>query len=77
MDQIRRAIGDSDPDLVVLGTRGLGRFWRALLGSTAHEVLNATDRDVLLVPDRAMRASRKVAVSHAGAAPLDDGPGAA
>jgi nucleotide-binding universal stress UspA family protein len=58
---ILRAVGQSSPDLLVLGTRGLGRLRRALLGSTAHEVLNATDCDVLLVPDGVSRASRRVA----------------
>jgi nucleotide-binding universal stress UspA family protein len=74
---IRRAIDDAQPDLVVLGTRGFGRFRRALLGSTAHEVLGSTDCDVLLVPDVAIRAARKVVRSRGAYAPLDDGPGAA
>lgn len=48
---IRQAIRETQPELLVLGTRGHGRFRRALLGSTAHEVLASADCDVLLVPD--------------------------
>lgn len=51
------AIDAIEPDLVVLGTRGHGRFRRALLGSTASDVLRAARGDVLLVPDRAVRAA--------------------
>lgn len=47
-----RAVEDLKPDLVVLGTRGHGRFRRALLGSVASEVSSAVQCDVLLVPDR-------------------------
>jgi nucleotide-binding universal stress UspA family protein len=46
------------PDLVVLGTRGHGRFRRALLGSVASEVTGALRCDVLLVPQRAGSAIR-------------------
>ena len=49
---ILRAVESLKPDLVVLGTRGHGRFRRALLGSVASEVLRAVQCDVLLVPDR-------------------------
>lgn len=49
---ILRAVETLKPDLVVLGTRGHGRFRRALLGSVASEVLRAVQCDVLLVPDR-------------------------
>jgi nucleotide-binding universal stress UspA family protein len=48
---IRRASEETEADLLVVGTRGHGRFRRALLGSTAHEVLNTTDCDVLMVPE--------------------------
>ncbi len=50
---IRQAMREVKPDLLVLGTRGHGRFRRALLGSTAHELIGAVDCDVLLVPDAA------------------------
>jgi nucleotide-binding universal stress UspA family protein len=52
---IRKAMTEMNPDLLVMGTRGHGRFRRALLGSTAHEMLAAADCDVLLVPDAALR----------------------
>jgi nucleotide-binding universal stress UspA family protein len=57
---IRQAIQELRPDLLVLGTRGHGRFRRALLGSTAHEVLNSTLCDVLLVPESAAFGPRPV-----------------
>jgi nucleotide-binding universal stress UspA family protein len=50
---IRQALHEVRPDLLVLGTRGHGRVRRALLGSTAHEVLRAADCDVLVVPESA------------------------
>ena len=55
------AVESLEPDLVVLGTRGHGRFRRALLGSVASEVMNAVRCDVLLVPARALRDSRAAA----------------
>jgi len=63
---IRQAIQETGAELLVLGTRGHGRFRRALLGSTAHEVLNTTDCDVLLVPDTPVRVTKN---------PEGDGPG--
>jgi nucleotide-binding universal stress UspA family protein len=51
------AITAIQPDLVVLGTRGHGRFRSALLGSVASEVMRSARCDVLLVPDRATRIS--------------------
>jgi len=62
---IRHAIREHNPDLLVIGTRGHGRFRRALLGSTAHEVLNTSQCDVLLVPETGPRSGR----------PRDDGDG--
>lgn len=53
---IRQAMAETTPDLLVVGTRGHGRFRRAILGSTAHEVLRSADCDVLLVPEAARRA---------------------
>jgi len=61
---IRHAIQQTGAELLVIGTRGHGRFRRALLGSTAHEVLNTTDCDVLLVPEAGPR----------GKQPLRDDP---
>jgi universal stress protein E len=57
---ILRAVDSLKPDLVVLGTRGHGRFRRALLGSVASEVLRAVNCDELLVHDRG-GAERKAA----------------
>jgi universal stress protein E len=55
------AVDRMKPDLVVLGTRGHGRFRRALLGSVANEVMSVVRGDILLVPERAGRALRAVA----------------
>jgi universal stress protein E len=54
---IRQAMHEFAPDLLVMGTRGHGRFRRAILGSTAHEALRSADCDVLLVPENARRGS--------------------
>lgn len=53
-----QAVDTLKPDVVVLGTRGHGRFRRALLGSVASEVLRAVQCDVLLVPERGQREFR-------------------
>jgi hypothetical protein len=66
-----------EPDLVMLGTRGLGRFRRAMLGSTANDILRSTDCDVLLVPETAVRAARRAQARGVGPSPDDFGPGAA
>ncbi len=36
-------------DLIVMGSRGLGAFSRAMLGSVSNKVLNHVDCDVLIV----------------------------
>jgi universal stress protein E len=54
---ILEAVKNLEADLVVLGTRGHGRFRRALLGSVASEVMGAVQCDVLLVPERAFQDS--------------------
>lgn len=38
-----------DYDLVVMGSRGLGAFSRAMLGSVSNKVLNHIEKDVLIV----------------------------
>jgi universal stress protein E len=48
---ISHAIRRSEPDLLVMGTRGRGRIGRALLGSVASEVLHEARCDVLVVPE--------------------------
>jgi universal stress protein E len=67
---VRQAMLETAPDLLVLGTRGHGRFRRAILGSTAHEVLRTANCDVLLVPEASGCESRQPE-------PDDPGPAAA
>jgi nucleotide-binding universal stress UspA family protein len=43
-------VRDSPPDLIVMGTRGLGLDAVGRLGSVAASVMNAVDVPVLLVP---------------------------
>jgi nucleotide-binding universal stress UspA family protein len=43
------------PDLVVVGTRGRGRWRRAWVGSVANRILSKASSDVLAVPDRPAR----------------------
>lgn len=38
-----------DYDLIVMGSKGLGMFSRALLGSVSSKVLNHTDTNVLII----------------------------
>jgi usp family universal stress protein len=40
---------NSDVDLIVMGSRGLGMLSRTFLGSISHKVINNTDRSVLVV----------------------------
>ncbi|HEY0683811.1 MAG TPA: universal stress protein [Steroidobacter sp.] len=47
---IRRAIEMYQPDLLVMGTNGIGRMRRALIGSVANQILDAATCDVLIVP---------------------------
>lgn len=47
---IRRAIEMYQPDLLVIGTGGIGRMRRALIGSVANQILDVADCDVLVVP---------------------------
>jgi nucleotide-binding universal stress UspA family protein len=49
-DAIQRVVGRLNPDLLVLGTRGRGRWRRALLGSVASRILASAKSDVLVVP---------------------------
>ena len=47
--QILRVAREIDADLIVVGSRGLGRMKSAVLGSTSHDVLENSDRPVLVV----------------------------
>lgn len=47
---IRRAIELYQPDLLVMGTNGVGRMRRALIGSVANQLLDVATCDVLVVP---------------------------
>ncbi|MGZ4410313.1 MAG: universal stress protein [Gaiellaceae bacterium] len=47
--QILRVAREIDADLIVVGSRGLGRMKSAVLGSTSHEVLANSDTPVLVV----------------------------
>jgi len=53
--QILRVASDVGADLIVVGSRGLGRVKSAILGSTSREVLSHADRPVLVVRDTAVR----------------------
>ncbi|MDY6946362.1 MAG: universal stress protein [Pseudomonadota bacterium] len=47
---IRRAMEMYQPDLLVMGTGGIGRMRRALIGSVANQLIDAAECDVLVVP---------------------------
>lgn len=49
MVEIAKAVRDERPDLVAMGTAGRTGLGRALLGSTAHDLLQRLPCDVLLV----------------------------
>jgi nucleotide-binding universal stress UspA family protein len=54
-------------DVIVMGTRGLGRVKSFLLGSISHEVVQHADRAVLVVPSPVVAQHRRDLV---GAAPV-------
>jgi nucleotide-binding universal stress UspA family protein len=53
--QIVRLARDIDADLIVVGSRGLGRVKSAVLGSTSREVLAKADRPVMVVRETGVR----------------------
>lgn len=53
--QIVRLARDIDADLIVIGSRGLGRVKSAVLGSTSREVLAKADRPVMVVRETGVR----------------------
>ena len=50
MTVLRRVMADSPPDLLVLGTRGMGGIKRVLIGSVADAALREFECDILAVP---------------------------
>jgi nucleotide-binding universal stress UspA family protein len=53
--QIARLAEDVDADLIVVGSRGMGRFKRMILGSTSRSLLDLTQRPVLIVSRESQR----------------------
>jgi nucleotide-binding universal stress UspA family protein len=49
----------ADADVIVMGTRGLGRVKSFLLGSISHEVVQHADRAVLVVPSPVIAQHRR------------------
>lgn len=54
-EQILEEIRESGPDLVLLGTHGLGGFDRVVIGSVAADVIRESPCSVLVVPAAAMQ----------------------
>lgn len=52
-----------DATAIVVGSRGTGRV-RALLGSVSHELLSQASCPVVVIPARAVEASRERAAAH-------------
>ncbi len=50
VEEILKAAGEEDCDMIVLGTHGKGFLKQTLLGSVAHSVLERADRPVFIVP---------------------------
>ncbi len=53
--EILRLARDIDADLIVVGSRGLGRVKSVVLGSTSREVLAKADRPIMVVRDTEAR----------------------
>ena len=47
--QILEEIQNGDYDLMIIGSRGLGPFTRAVMGSVSHKVVNDSKISVLVV----------------------------
>ena len=60
---IRRAIEMYQPDLLVMGTGGVGRMRRALMGSVANQILDVAQCDVLVVPRGSVPVQKQVSAS--------------
>lgn len=48
-NEIIEEVEEGEYDLVIMGSRGLGAFSRALVGSVSHKVLNHVETNVLIV----------------------------
>lgn len=48
-DQIIREADEGGYDLIIMGSRGLGAFSKAILGSISNKVLNHTNKNVLII----------------------------
>lgn len=51
-DEILAAEDEVDPSVVLIGTRGISRIRRLLLGSVSEEIVKRSESNVLLVPSR-------------------------
>ncbi len=60
---IRRAIEMYQPDLLIMGTGGVGRVRRALIGSIANQILGIAQCDVMIVPRGSVPAQKRVSAS--------------
>ncbi|HEX7184820.1 MAG TPA: universal stress protein [Thermoanaerobaculia bacterium] len=54
-EQILEEIGEARPDLVLVGTHGLGGFDRVVIGSVAADVIRESPCSVLVMPAAAMQ----------------------
>jgi nucleotide-binding universal stress UspA family protein len=71
---VQRTVRNVKPDLLVVGTRGRGRWRRALLGSVANRIVSVAKSDILVVPERVATARwRRARADRLG---LDVIPGA-
>ena len=61
-----RRVDEIDADVVVCGSRGLGAFSRAAVGSTSTGLLHHAGRPVLVVPSDTGQARRPLVISYDG-----------
>jgi nucleotide-binding universal stress UspA family protein len=51
---LKKIIGDQQPDLIVMGTKGASGLKKLLIGSNTVKVISKTRIPVLVIPDRAL-----------------------